>query len=79
MTNEELFLKEGAAYFGNRLIYRNKDVGITAPGAVLVLTPEGEEIAARLRNITDVEAKPVRTRKPKVDDVSGESDTPNAE
>lgn len=75
MTNEELFLREGASYFGNRLIYRNKDVGMTAPGAVLVLTPEGEEVAARLRNITDVEAKPVRTRRLKADDAVSDVDS----
>lgn len=63
MTNEELFLKEGAAYFGNRLIYKNKDVGVTAPGAALVLTAEGEEIAAKLANIVDVVAKPTKKAK----------------
>lgn len=68
MTHEQLFLKEGAAYFGNRLIYRGRDVGVTAPGATLVLTAEGEEIYARLSDITDVEAKPARgLRKAKAD------------
>lgn len=63
MTDEELFLKEGAYYFGNRLIYRNQDVGITAPNASLVLTGEGEIIAARLRSIEDVEVKPAKSSK----------------
>lgn len=58
MTDEELFLKEGAEYFGNRLIYRGKDVGVTAPGAVLVLLAEGEVEIARLKDIVDVVAKP---------------------
>jgi hypothetical protein len=74
MTVEELFLSEGAAYFGNRLIYRNKDVGVTAPGAALVLTAEGEEIYARLADITDVVAKPAKKAKavvaePSIDDI----------
>ena len=57
MTYEELFLSEGAEYFGNRLIYRNRDVGHKAPGGDLVLTPEGVDVHARLANITDVVAK----------------------
>lgn len=65
MTNEELFLKEGASYFGNRLIYRNKDVGVTSPGGALMLTIEGTEIAAKLSDITDVEVKPARAKKEK--------------
>ena len=63
MTAEELFLKEGAAYFGNRLIYKNLDVGVTAPGAALVLTAEGEDVYARLQDITDVVAKPSKKAK----------------
>lgn len=63
MTNEELFLKEGANYFGNRLIYKHKDVGVIAPGASLVLTAEGEDIVATLRNIEDVEVKPAKSVK----------------
>lgn len=63
MTAEELFLKEGADYFGNRLIYRNKDVGVKFPGSSMSMTPEGEEIYARLSDITDVEAKPVKPKK----------------
>jgi hypothetical protein len=70
MTNEELFIKEGAAFFGNRLIYRNQDVGFTAPGAALVLTIEGEEIAARLRNITDVEVKVPKAKKAAAEDAA---------
>lgn len=68
MTNEQIFLREGASYFGNRLIYKNKDVGVTAPGAALVLTAEGEEIMEKLRDITDVEVKPTRSKKAKADD-----------
>lgn len=64
MTAEELFLKEGADYFGNRLIYRNKDVGIKFPGSSMSMTPEGEEIYARLSAVTDVEAKPAKHKKP---------------
>lgn len=65
MTAEATFLAEGADYFGNRLIYRNKDVGVMSASG-LVLTPEGEEIFTKLKNITDVEAKPraARTKKP---------------
>ena len=78
MTTEELFLKEGAAYFGNRLIWKNKDVGVKVPGGPLVLTPEGEDIHKTLADITDVEAKPVRTKRftksePAAD--AGEADT----
>jgi hypothetical protein len=67
MTKEELLLREGAAYFGNRLIYRNQDVGVISPGAALVLTPEGEDVYKRLSNITDVEVKPARKPAVKVD------------
>lgn len=63
MTSEELFLKEGAYYFGNRLIHKNKEVGVTAPGAALVLTPEGEAVHATLSAITDVEVKPTKKTK----------------
>lgn len=75
MNHEELFLKEGASYFGNRLIWRNKDVGVIAPGVALVLTPEGEDVLKMLQGITDVEVKPAKSsRKSKeeapVDDAS---------
>ena len=60
MTDEELFLKEGADYFGNRLVWRHKDVGIKVPGGALVVTPDGEDVLARLKNIVDVEVKPAR-------------------
>ena len=63
MTHEELLLKEGAYYFGNRLIHKNQDVGFTAPGASLVLTAEGEELVARLKDIVDVEVKPAKAAK----------------
>ena len=65
MTAEELFLKEGASYFGNRLIYRNQDVGYKSESG-LSLLPEGEEIHKRLADITDVEVKvkPARAKKP---------------
>jgi hypothetical protein len=66
MTNEEMLLSEGAYYFGSRMIYKNQDIGVTAPGASLVLLPEGEELVTRLSNITDVVAKPARAaRTPK--------------
>jgi hypothetical protein len=67
MTNEELLLREGAAYFGNRLLYKNQDVGVTAPGVELVLFAEGEAFVARLKDITDVVAKPSREKKAKTD------------
>lgn len=63
MTPEQVFLREGAAYFGNRLIYRNKDVGLMSASG-LVLTPEGEEAHTALANITDVEVK-VKPGRPK--------------
>lgn len=68
MTNEAILLSEGAQYFGNRLIYKNQDIGVTAPGSELVLFAEGEALVARLKDITDVEVKPVRAKKHKVDD-----------
>jgi len=68
--NEELLLREGANYFGNRLIYKNQDIGVTAPGAGLVLFPEGEDLVARLKDITDVVAKPARAKKAAVDDTA---------
>ena len=77
MTDEELFLKEGAAYFGNRLIYKNKDVGVTAPGAALFLTAEGEEIITRLKNITDVEVKPARGSRTKSAPVAPDAPFPD--
>ena len=67
MTNEEILLSEGAAYFGNRLIYRGKDVGVVAPGVPLVLTSEGETVVAWLSQITDVEVKPAKTRTKKAE------------
>lgn len=70
MTDEAILLSEGAYYFGNRLLYKNQDVGVTAPGAGLVLLPEGEDLVARLKNITDVVAKPTRAKKAVVDDTA---------
>ena len=67
MTQEELLISEGAWYHCARLIYRNKDVGIRAEDGTVTLFPEGEEIYARLSQITDVEAKPVKTRTKKVE------------
>lgn len=69
MTTEELFLREGAAYFGNRLIYRNMDVGVISPDAPLVLLAEGEEIHTRLSAITDVEVKIPKARSKKTEEV----------
>lgn len=65
MTPEQRFLSEGADYFGARLIYRHKDVGVLQAGG-LVLTPEGEKVLANLESITDVEAKPVERKKVKI-------------
>lgn len=65
MTNEQLFEREGAYTFGNRLIYKNQDVGVLAPGCALVLTAAGEEIAKNLRGITDVEPKEVKPTRAK--------------
>lgn len=78
MTDEELFLSEKADYFGNRLIWRNKDVGVKVPGGALILTPEGEEVLAQLKNITDVEVKPAKKARkaegaPSVDDLLGDN------
>jgi len=72
MTKEALFLKEGAEYFGNRLIYRRQDVGYKFPGADLVLTPEGEDEFTRLSDITDVEVKPKAKRAAKQADATVE-------
>ena len=65
-------MSEGAEYFGNRLIYRGKDVGVTASGAALFLTSEGEEVVAHLSKITDVEAKPAKVRAKKLSDETPE-------
>lgn len=67
MTHEAILLSEGACYFGNRLIYKNQDIGVTAPGSELVLFAEGEALLARLKDITDVVAKPSREKKAKTD------------
>jgi hypothetical protein len=67
MTQEELFISEGAWYHCARLIYRNKDVGVRAEDGTVSLLPEGEEIYARLSQITDVEVKPAKTRVKKVE------------
>lgn len=71
MDAEQVFLKEGASFFGNRLIYKNKDVGVKTPNTPLVLTLDGEDEFRRISDITDVEAKPAR-RKPKQEAVSAE-------
>jgi hypothetical protein len=63
MTSEELFLKEGADYFGNRLIYRNQDVGEKFPGGDLLLNDHGVEVAKVLSSITDVEAKEPKAKR----------------
>lgn len=57
MSAERLFLAEGANFFGNRLIYKNQDVGVKMSGA-LTLNAFGESEYARLSDITDVVAKP---------------------
>lgn len=62
MDAEQIFLKEGASFFGNRLIYKHKDVGVKTPNSPLVLLPEGEDELKRLSEITDVEAKPARKK-----------------
>lgn len=64
---EKRFLPEGADFFGNRLIWRNRDVGMKLPGSVLVLTPEGEDVLKELENIVDVEPKPRKTNKAKAE------------
>ena len=65
MTHEQLFLNESAAFFGNRLIYRQKDVGMKLPGSALILNAEGEDVLKILENITDVEPKPRKGAKGK--------------
>jgi len=64
MNAEQLFLREGADYFGNRLIYRNQDVGVKSSSG-LTLNAEGDAQFARLSEITDVEVKQVKPRAPK--------------
>lgn len=71
MNAEQLFLAEGASYFGNRLIYRNQDVGVKSDSG-LTLLPVGEDHFARLSAITDVVEKPKATRKPRVEKVEPE-------
>lgn len=65
MTPEQRFLSEGAAYFGNRLIYRNQDVGVHTAGG-MAITPDGLDALNRLEAITDVEPKPVERKKVKI-------------
>lgn len=74
MTHEQLFLNEGAAYFGNRLIWKHKDVGMKLPGSALVLNLEGEDAIKRLENITDVEPKPRKAAKAKAESAPVEAD-----
>jgi len=64
MNAEQLFLKEGGNYFGNRLIYKNQDVGYKSDSG-LSLLPHGEAEFERLSSITDVEVKvkPARAKK----------------
>jgi hypothetical protein len=69
MTVEETFLKEGAWYHCARLIYKNQDVGLRAEDGTLSLTMDGEEIYKRISDITDVEIKPARKAKVKVEEV----------
>lgn len=67
MSPVDLLVKEGAWSHCARLIYRNQDVGLLAEDGTLALTEAGKEIYAKLANITDVEVKPAKTRKPKAD------------
>jgi hypothetical protein len=62
MEAEQLFINEGANYFGNRLIYKNKDVGVKTPNSALVLNLAGECEFMHLSEITDVEVKPARKK-----------------
>lgn len=64
MTHEELFLREGAFYFGQRLIYKQKDVGMRMAGSQLQLNADGEDLVKKLADIEDVEVKV--PKKPKV-------------
>lgn len=59
MTAEERFLSEGAEYFGNRLIWKRRDVGVKTPGGSFATTPDGDDAIAELEAITDVESRPV--------------------
>jgi hypothetical protein len=61
MSAEQLFLREGAFYFGQRLLYRNQDVG-TKSASGLVLTSAGDEFYVKLGSVTDVEVKPKAPR-----------------
>ncbi len=69
MTPEQRFLNEGAAYFGARLIYRNQDVGLFSANG-LALNSLGDDILAKLEQITDVEPKPTKKPKAKADAIS---------
>ena len=62
MTHEERFLSEGASYFGNRLIYKNRDMGVISSSG-LVLNADGEATVAQLEQIIDVEVKPAKRTK----------------
>jgi len=67
MSTESVFECAGAVYFGNRLIYKNKDVGYKPMGGDLVLNDYGREVAAQLNDVTDVVAKePKRRGRPPV-------------
>jgi len=67
MNTESVFERAGATYYGNRLIYKNKDVGYKPVGGALELNDYGREIAAQLNDVTDVVAKePKRRGRPPV-------------
>ena len=74
MDAEQLFINEGANYFGNRLIYKNQDVGVKTPNSALVLNLAGEDEFKRLSAITDVEVKPARKKAAPKEVVSASED-----
>ena len=61
MNAEQRFLSEGADYFGNRLIYKNQDVGYKSSSG-LSLNDHGEDVLKVLESITDVVPREPRKR-----------------
>ena len=62
MRGDERFLAEGAQCSCGSLILKNKEVGFYR-GDLFTLTHFGQKRLAELDAVTDVEAKPVRSKK----------------
>jgi len=77
MNTESVFERAGATYYGNRLIYKNKDVGYKPVGKALELNDYGREVAAQLNDVTDVVAKEPKRRGRAAAEVENLGDSPS--